>query len=341
MNTNNNQLSKITTAHGSGGQVTHDLIKNLLLRYFNNVPLSQLADSALLGKTEDELVFTTDSHVISPLFFPGGNIGKLAVAGTVNDLAVMGATPRWLSCGLIIEEGFELQLLEKIICSMQATAHKSGVKIVTGDTKVVERGGADGIYINTAGIGLRPAHINLSTSKISPGDKVIINGFIGDHEAAILRIRENFKIKMDLQSDCTALDSLISLLLKNLSEIKVMRDPTRGGLATTLNEFTVQQKFGICIYESDLPIRESVKGLCEPLGFDPLYMANEGKLVLIIAERQAEAALKLIKTHPLGKNAAIIGEVVSAPESKVLLRTALGTDRILDMLTGVMLPRIC
>jgi len=341
MNRNNIPSAKITTAHGSGGQLTHDLIRNLLLHYFDNPPLSQLADGAMLGKITGQLVFTTDSHVISPLFFPGGDIGKLAVAGTLNDLAVMGAEPRWLSCGLIIEEGFEVQQLEKIISSMQKTAHKSGVAIVTGDTKVVERGGADGIYINTAGIGIRSEHIDLSPRLITPGDKILVSGFIGDHEAAILRVREDFKIKTDLKSDCTTIFPLTALLLKEIRGIKLMRDPTRGGLATTLNEFTNQQNFGIRIYEDKIPIRESVKGLCEPLGFDPLYMANEGKVVFIIAEKEAQAALDLIQKHPLGENGAIIGEIVNAPRGKVLLQTTLGTERILDMLTGVMLPRIC
>ena len=336
-----NRQDRITKAHGSGGKLTHDLIRNLFVKYFDNDRLNSLGDSAVLGKIDGELVFTTDSHVVKPLFYPGGDIGKLSVAGTVNDLAVCGAKPLWISCGMIIEEGFEISILEKIAASMKQTADEAGVQIVTGDTKVVEKGNADGIYINTAGVGILPDGVNLSLDKVCPGDKVFISGYIGDHEAAIIRAREEFNINIDIESDCTPVYDLTSELVSQIPDLRIMRDPTRGGLVTTLNEFVWGRNFSIRICENDIPVREVVRGLCEPLGFDPLYMANEGKVVFIVGSDGSEKALSILKSHPLGKNGKMIGEVISVPKGKVLLKTQIGSSRILDMLSGEMLPRIC
>jgi len=336
-----NRQDRITKAHGSGGKLTHDLIRNLFVKYFNNEKLNPLGDSAVLGEIDGKLVFTTDSHVVKPLFYPGGDIGKLSIAGTVNDLAVSGAKPLWISCGMIIEEGFEIAILEKIVSSMRKTADDIGVSIVTGDTKVVEHGAADGIYINTAGVGVLPDGVNLSLDKVCPGDKVFVSGYIGDHEAAIIRAREEFNINIDIESDCSPVCNLTSELVSQIPDLRVMRDPTRGGLATTLNEFVWGRNFGFRIYENDIPVREVVRGLCEPLGFDPLYMANEGKVVFIAGTDSSEKVLSILRAHPLGKNGKMIGEVVEIPKGKVLLKTQIGSERVLDMLTGEMLPRIC
>ncbi|MFA4921551.1 MAG: hydrogenase expression/formation protein HypE [Candidatus Neomarinimicrobiota bacterium] len=333
--------SIITSAHGAGGKYSHDLIKQVFLKHFDNAPLRELLDSAILPEMPGRLVFTTDSHVVQPLFFPGGDIGKLAVSGTVNDLAVCGAKPLWLSCGMIIEEGFDLDILEKIVISMQATAQSAGVQIVTGDTKVVAHGEADGLFINTAGIGYLPQGRHIGISQIVAGDKIILNGYIGDHAAAIIKARQDFQIESDIVSDCAPLNDLTENLFENIDGIRIMRDPTRGGLATTLNEFLDGDRFGVRIYQDAIPIQEAVRGLCEPLGFDPLYLANEGKIVVVVAEESANDALRWMHSHPLGRAAAIIGEVTTQPVGHVLLKTHLGTDRVLDMLIGEMLPRIC
>lgn len=333
--------TKITRAHGAGGLYSHQLIRNLFIKHFDNPYLKAMLDAALLENPGGKIVFTTDSHVVKPLFFPGGDIGKLAVNGTVNDLAVCGATPLFLSCALIIEDGFAYSDLERIIVSMQASADAADVKIVTGDTKVVGHGEADGIFINTAGIGILRPNINLHPSNIAPGDKIIVSGFLGNHEAAIIQERLNLSSLSSIESDCAALQGLIGLLLKRVNGVKLMRDPTRGGLATTLNEFVYGQNYGIIIDETSVPILEEVRGLCEPLGFDPLYLASEGKVVVVVASEQAEHALVVMRSHPLGKDSAIIGEVIPEPHGKVLLKTQIGSQRILDMLTGEMLPRIC
>ena len=331
----------ITLAHGSGGLQTHKLIKELFLEYFGNESLNNLEDSAILKTGCENLVFTTDSHVVKPLFFPGGDIGKLAIAGTVNDLAVCGAIPRWISCAMIIEEGFSISDLEKIVISMKQTAEYAGVQIVTGDTKVVEKGNADGIYINTAGIGTRIEGVDLGIKNIQPGDAVIINGNIGDHGAAIITAREEFPITLDIKSDCHPLNKETIALLSKLDGIRIMRDPTRGGVATTLNEFTENQQFGIQIIEKSCPVRSAVSGLCEPLGFDPLYLANEGKFIVIVDPNEAQSVLKILQSFPSSSNATIIGNVVEKPQGKVVLETSIGSSRILDMLSGEMLPRIC
>ncbi|HDP68237.1 MAG TPA: hydrogenase expression/formation protein HypE [Candidatus Marinimicrobia bacterium] len=331
----------ISLAHGSGGLQSHTLIRELFLEYFGNAALNPLSDGALVKVNSEKIVFTTDSHVIKPLFYPGGDIGKLAVSGTVNDLAVCGAIPRWISCGMIIEEGFPIADLEKIVISMKQTAEYADVQIVTGDTKVVEKGAADGIFINTAGIGDRIEGIELGVQRILPGDIVIINGFIGDHGAAIIKAREEFPVSFQISSDCRPIHKEIIALLSKLDGIRIMRDPTRGGIATTLNEFAGDQPFGILIHEKLLPIRTEVQGLCEPLGFDPLYLANEGKFLLIISSKEADNALEILKSLPGNQNAATIGEVVPEPPGKVILKTHIGSSRIIDMLSGEMLPRIC
>jgi len=336
-----NQKNRITLLHGNGGLQTHRLIRELFLKYFGNPQLNRLEDSALLEADSDRIVFTTDSYVIKPLFFPGGDIGKLAVSGTVNDLAVCGAIPRWLSCGFIIEEGFEIATLEKILISMKKTAEIAGVKIVTGDTKVVEKGNADGIYINTSGIGILIEGVELGQHRIQIEDKIIINGYIGDHGAAIIQAREDFPIEMDLVSDCAPINQITKQLLSELDGVKLMRDPTRGGVATVLNEFVENQAFGIQIEETALPIRDCVQGFCEPLGFDPLYLANEGKFLLMVDRNEADKALEVIRSFPGNESAEIIGEVVDEPRGKVILKTQIGSHRIVDMLSGEMLTRIC
>lgn len=332
---------RITKAEGAGGLKSHQLIQNLFRKYFDNEYLNKLDDSAVLGKIDGEVVFTTDSHVVSPVFFPGGDIGKLAVSGTVNDLCVMGAKPLFLSCGFIIEEGLEFSVLEKVVKSMRDEANRSGVRIVTGDTKVVGSGEADKLYINTSGVGVIRGKTGLSIDGIKPGDVVVVNGTVGDHEASILLAREEFEISADIESDCASLTELIAELISGCDGIKFMRDPTRGGLATTLNEIVSRKEFGIRIYEKKVPVKDAVRGLCEPLGFDPLYMACEGRVVVIVSKDEGEKVVEIMNRYNPGDKPAIIGEVVDEPAGMVIMETEVGTERILDMMTGVMLPRIC
>lgn len=333
----------ILLSHGSGGKLSRDLISNLFVKYFNNDTLDQQTDSAILNMDMKKLSFTTDSYVVDPIFFRGGNIGKLAVCGTVNDLAVSGAKPLYLSCGFIIEEGFALEDLETIVASMAEEAAKARVKIVTGDTKVVNKGKCDKIFINTAGIGqLEKKYENISFGKdISPGDKIILNGSIGDHGIAILAARESLSFQSDVSSDCASLNGLIDLMLSASPNIKFMRDATRGGLATVLCELAESKNLGIEVDESKVPVKEIVTGTCEIFGFDPLYLANEGKVVAVAGSNDADAILEAMHQHPLGKSASIIGEVTAAHAGKVLMQTAVGGHRIIDMLAGEMLPRIC
>lgn len=337
--------STITLAHGSGGKAMHRLIHNTILAGLAR-PSCALQDHAeiafaQLGDTTDRLAFTTDSFVVDPVFFQGGDIGTLCVAGTVNDLAVGGATPRQLSLSFIIEEGFAIADLERIIASIRATAETAGVEIVTGDTKVVPRGSADGIFINTSGVGVIPAHVQLHTASLREGDHILINGYIGDHGAAIADARESMGLSYDLASDCAPLNDLISSVLALGAKIRCMRDATRGGLATVLNEFAADSQTSIALTEDAVPIRPQVRGFCELLGLDPLYLANEGKVVMGVAAADAEMVLEALRTHPLGQDAACIGQVLSAPQSRVILKTSFGGDRILDVLTGEQLPRIC
>ncbi len=335
--------------HGSGGKLTHQLIERLFVRHFGNETLAALTDSALVNVPAGMIAFTTDSYVVQPVFFPGGNIGKLAVCGTVNDLAVSGAQPLFLSAGFIIEEGFLFQDLEKIVLTMAEEASQCGVTIVTGDTKVVEQGACDQIFINTAGIGiLNEAHRAISTGiNIQAGDNILVNGFIADHGMAVLGKRNELDFSTDILSDCAGLQDLIATLLSLPSHssppspIHFMRDATRGGVATVLCEIAEQKKIGIALDESAIPVRESVSGLCELLGFDPLYVANEGKVVLIAGQEDADAVLEAMRNHPLGRESAVIGEIVETHPGTVVLKTQVGGRRIVDMLSGAQLPRIC
>ena len=333
---------KILLAHGGGGRLTGDLIEKVILPRFANETLEQLTDAAAIELTSTSLCFTTDSFVVKPLIFAGGDIGKLAVCGTVNDLAVSGAKPVALSLSLIIEEGMEFSLLERILNSAADCAQKAGVPIVTGDTKVVESGAADGIYINTAGIGTRLDGVDLSVKRITPGDKVIINGNIGDHGMTIMSQREGISFQTLLQSDCAALNGLTESILALGDQVKFMRDPTRGGVAATTNEIAKESGFSIRLTETDLPIDPTVQAAANMLGFDLLNIANEGKVVIVAAAEIADAIVDICKKHPLGKDAAVIGEVVEiAGEPVVEMTTTIGGARIVQMPYGRELPRIC
>ncbi len=334
------KADRILLSHGSGGRLSHQLIKDLLVPTFDNPLLNRLDDGAIFQTNATRLVMTTDSYVVDPIFFPGGDIGKLAVSGTVNDLAVMGATPRYLSLGLLIEEGFLLEDLRRILDSIRKTCQQAGVEIVTGDTKVVPRGSLDKIFINTSGVGEIPEGLELS-GRIQPGDRIIINGTIGDHGTTILAQREGLNMDTPLQSDCAPLNDLIASLRPFAGEIRLMRDPTRGGVATTLNEFVEGAPVGIDLYEEKLPFRQEVRALCEILGIDPLFLANEGKVILVVSARISEQVLATLREQPLGQEATVIGEVTADHPGRVVLETNLGTRRILDMLTGEQLPRIC
>jgi hydrogenase expression/formation protein HypE len=336
----------ITLAHGSGGKAMRDLIEDIFVGSFNNPLLSELEDQARINLAElismgDRLAFTTDSYVIEPIFFPGGNIGELAINGTVNDLAVSGATPLYLSCGMIIEEGFPVENLRQIVQSMKQAADLAGVQIVTGDTKVVNRGSVDKLFINTTGVGVIRSEVDISAANLQPGNAIIVNGYLGDHGAAITVAREELALDSSIKSDCQPLNGLVDAILAVCPKIHAMRDATRGGLATVLNEFALSSEVGIRLYEQALPVREEVQGVCELLGLDFLYMANEGKLVTVVPNHQAEKVLAAMKSHPAGKDAAIIGEVIDSPSGVVIMETIFGTDRIVDMLVGDQLPRIC
>lgn len=330
---------KILMAHGSGGKLAHGLIESFL-KILNNPILATLDDSAVFN-LNGRLAFTTDSYVVNPIFFPGGDIGKLAVCGTVNDLATSGARPLYLSLAFIIEEGLTRSELEEIVHSVQAAAREAGVKIVTGDTKVVNRGSADKLFINTAGIGTIPQGVDISGSNAKPGDRVLLSGTIGDHGIAVLSQREGLSFSTHIKSDCAPLGSLVADMLAVTSNIHCLRDPTRGGLATTLNELARQSQVSIRVDEEKIPVREEVLGACEMLGFDPLYIANEGKLVAIVAPEDADKVLKAMQGNRYGKEAAIIGEVGAEHPSRVSMKTTIGATRIIDMLTGDPLPRIC
>jgi len=332
---------KILLSHGSGGKLSFNLIKKLFLSNFNHPYLKRLDDGAVLNIEGLKLAYTTDSYTVDPLFFKGGNIGELAVYGTVNDLAMCGATPRYLSCSFIIEEGFSLSLLEKIVLSMREASVVARVDIVTGDTKVVNRGAADKIFINTSGVGIVKEGVNISGSNAKVGDVVMINGPIGSHGIAVLSEREGLKFETEIKSDTAPLSSLVADMLEVSKDIHVLRDPTRGGLSTTLNEIALSSKVDIEINEGDIPIQEEVRAACEILGYDPLYLANEGKLVAFIPLEIAPDMLKKMKENKYGKESKIIGRVVKKSEGKVYLKTTIGGKRIVDMLTGEQLPRIC
>jgi hydrogenase expression/formation protein HypE len=338
--------ASVNLAHGSGGRAMRDLIEDVFVSTFDNPMLAALEDQAVVPLAQlaaygDRLAFTTDSYVVDPLFFPGGDIGTLAVSGTVNDLAVSGATPLFLSCSVVIEEGFAVESLRRVAASMQRVALVAGVAVVTGDTKVVERGCADKLFINTAGIGVVRRDVSVSARHARPGDVVIVNGYLGDHGAAILVARQQLALESDVESDCAPLNGLITVMLNACPQIHCLRDATRGGVATVLNEFAQSSNVTIRIREADVPLREEVKGACEILGLDPLYLANEGKLVAVVPSHAAAMVLAAMRTHPLGREAAAIGEVEEGPGGLVVLHTVFGGQRIVDMLVGEQLPRIC
>lgn len=332
----------IQLGHGSGGIMSHDLLDKFFLPRFRNDILEELGDQARLNIDGTRLAFSTDTFVVDPVFFPGGNIGDLAVNGTVNDLAVGGAIPLYLSAGFIIEEGFPMEDLHRILLSMEQAMHRAGVMVVTGDTKVVNKGSADKIFINTTGIGLLPKEVDLSPRRIRPGDKVLLSGSMGDHGIAILSSREGFALENPVQSDSAPLHGLVQTLLEGApGKIRVMRDPTRGGVATSLNEFARAANRAIRLHEAALPVKPAVESACEILGLDPLYVANEGKVLAIVAPDSADTLLSLMHEHASGKDAAIIGEVLDDETPRVSLRTGLGAETIIDMLPGEQLPRIC
>jgi hydrogenase expression/formation protein HypE len=336
----------VTLAHGGGGRAQRGLIEKIILPAFHNPLLATLEDQARIPMAElaalgDRLTFTTDTYVVTPIEFPGGDIGKLAVCGTVNDLAVSGARPLFLSCGLVLEEGLSIAELTKIAGSMGRAAREAGVVIATGDTKVVERGAADRVFINTAGIGVVPAGVDIAATRAQPGDAVIVNGNLGDHGIAILLARNELALAAQVISDCQPLYGLITTMRAACADIHCLRDATRGGVATVLNEFAASSNVGIRLREAALPLYETVRGACELLGLDPLYLANEGKLVAIVPGTHADAVVAAMRRHPAGRDAAIIGEVCAQPAGSVILSTAIGGDRVVDMLVGEQLPRIC
>jgi hydrogenase expression/formation protein HypE len=331
---------RILLSHGSGGRLTHDLIKGLLLEKLRNPILEELSDSAYLGYKEG-LAFTTDSFVVNPIEFPGGDIGKLAVCGTVNDLVVSAAVPEYLSLALIIEEGLAYSVLERLIDSVALTAENAGVRVVAGDIKVVEKGACDKIFINTCGVGKILGNRRLSVHHIQPGDKIIITGTIAQHGLAVLAARKGLALGGGIKSDCACLDGLLIPLLSQSRSVRCMRDPTRGGLATTLNEIAEISGLGMRIEESSIPIARPVRAACELLGMDPLYLASEGRAVLFVEAKAADKTVRSLRRHPLGAHARIIGSVIATAPRRVILNTCLGTRRIVEMLTGEPLPRIC
>lgn len=335
---------RIRLSHGSGGKLTLELIQEVFVAAFGSAPLRELTDAAVLhleANPNGKIAFTTDSHAVQPLFFPGGDIGRLAVAGTVNDLAVMGARPRYLSAAFIIEQDFPIADLRKIVESMKATADEAGVEIVAGDTKVVERGKGDGVFINTAGIGLIPPGRELSLEKIRPGDVLLVNGTLGDHGLAILAQREGFAVDLELKSDVAPLNGLVEALLEEVPEVRFMRDLTRGGLAAVANEIVLNKDYGVLIFEERVPVRPDVAEYSELLGVSPLRAANEGKVLIVVPPERAEQALQALKAHPLGREAAIIGKVVKEPAGLAVLETPYGSHRILEMPVEEQYPRIC
>jgi hydrogenase expression/formation protein HypE len=332
---------QITLSHGAGGKSSHDLVEALFLRELRNPLLEPLADSAVISDGGGKLAFTTDSFVVRPLFFPGGDIGELAVNGTVNDLAMAGARPIALSAGFIVEEGLPVADLDRIVASMARAAEAAGVQVATGDTKVVERGKADGLYINTSGVGAIEHELELGPGMARAGDRVIVSGPIGDHGMAIMIARGELALEVELESDTAPLNELVAALLEASDRIRCLRDPTRGGLATVLAELALSAQLGIAIDEASLPIRPEVNGACEILGIDPLYVANEGKLVAIVSPEAEEDALAALRSHPLGAGAVTVAEVTPEPPGLVLLETSFGGSRVVDMLAGDPLPRIC
>lgn len=331
----------ITMAHGSGGAAGHELMEKILLPAFDNKYLKEMHDGAKLDLATGEIAFTTDSYVVKPLFFAGGNIGKLAVCGTVNDLAMTGAVPKYISVGMIIEEGFPLRDLREIVATMRKAADEAGVCIVTGDTKVVNKGMADGIFINTAGIGERIEKTDISPLNARAGQNIIVSGYLGDHAATIMASRHNLELPETVKTDCAPLNHMVEKMLTAVPKIAVLRDPTRGGVAAVLNEIASQAQVGILLEEEAIPVREEVRGFCDILGFDPLYLANEGKLVAFVNNEDTEKVLSVMHGFEYGKNACVIGKVVDKAIGEVGLKTAVGGIRIVDMPQGEQIPRIC
>lgn len=331
----------IVLGHGSGGKLSAELVRDIFLPAFQNPALARLDDQAIVTVGSSRLAISTDSFVVKPLFFPGGDIGSLAVHGTVNDLAMGGARPLYLSVGFIIEEGLSMDVLRQVVESVRRAADAAGVQVITGDTKVVEKGSGDELFINTTGLGIVPAGVELSANRARPGDKVLLSGSIGEHGIAIMAQREGLEFESTIESDSAALHTLVADMLNVTHSIRCMRDPTRGGLSSTLNEIAEQSRAGIALEERAILVHDEVRGACEMLGLDPLYVANEGKLVAIVAAEAADAVLAAMRRHPLGLNANIIGAVVEDRQHLVIMRTPLGTTRIVDMLAGDQLPRIC
>lgn len=332
---------QILMGHGSGGRMSHELVARVFIPSFNNPSLNAGDDSGVISIHSSRLAISTDSHVVWPLFFPGGDIGRLAVCGTVNDVSMMGAIPSYLTAGFILEEGLDLSTLNQVVASMQSAALEAGVEIIAGDTKVVQKGKADGLYINTTGVGVIPPEVQISGSLARPGDLVLLSGTIGDHGMAVLSARGDLGFTSDIESDVAPLNHLVQAMLQAGQEIHALRDPTRGGLATALNEIAQQSQVGIYINETQIPIRPAVAAACEMLGFDPLYIANEGKLIAIVAPHLANRILDAMRKEHYGKEAVIIGEVQSGPAGRVLMNTGLGSTRLVDIPSGEILPRIC
>ena len=334
---------QVVMGHGSGGTMSHDLIKRLFMPTFDNPILGAGDDSGIVSLPNGtHLAISTDSHVVSPIFFPGGDIGRLAVCGTVNDVAMMGATPLFLTAGFILEEGLEMSILQQVVASMQAAAVEANVQVIAGDTKVVQKGSADRLFITTSGIGLVPDGIDIRGSQAKPGDVILLSGNIGDHGVAVLEARRELGFVANIPSDVAPLNHVIAAMIDVAHDgIHVLRDPTRGGLATTLNEIAQQSEVGIIIHEQSIPVRPEVAAVCEMLGFDPLYMANEGKFLAILDPTVVDKTLLAMRNTRYGKQATIIGEVLGSPKARVLMKTSLGTTRVVDMLSGEMLPRIC
>lgn len=336
------EYNKVLLAHGSGGKLTHQLIEKMFLPQFRNALLEPLHDGAVMSFNGTKLAFSTDSYVVSPIFFPGGDIGELAVNGTINDLAMCGARPLYLSVGLIIEEGLPMDDLWRVVLSIQRAAERAGVRVVTGDTKVVDRGKADRIFVNTSGVGIIEHTVQISPSRVKPGDKVLLSGRIAEHGIAIMSVREGLEFETELRSDTAPLHELVARIIEAGGEgIHVLRDPTRGGVASALNEIAMTANVGIEIVEESIPISEEVRGACEILGLDPLYVANEGKLLACVSPQVADRVLEVMHAHPAGKESAIIGGVVEAHPGTVVLQSRIGGLRVVDMLSGEQLPRIC
>lgn len=332
---------KILLAHGAGGKLSHDLLKELFLPFLENEILCALDDSAVIPTERSRLAFTTDSYVVKPLFFPGGDIGRLSICGTVNDLAMAGAKALGISASFILEEGFSTGELERVISSIKKAAVEAGVMVVAGDTKVVEHGAAQGLFITTSGVGIVPEGVDISGSRAMPGDSVIINGPIGDHEVAILLARGEFSLRGEIKSDCAPLNGLVQSMLDACIDIHALRDPTRGGIATVLWEIANASRVGVIIDEETVKVRKEVRGVCDLLGFDPYYLANEGKLLAFVSQEEAERVLDAMKAEPLGRESVVVGRVVDENPGKVLLKTRIGGHRLLEPLSGEQFPRIC